>query len=370
MIKWKYKDVEHSADNSTATLATEGKYLDADIMIETAPELAIVSQPVSVTVKNGATAYFTVGAIGKNVQYQWQFYSGGTWNNTGLPGDKTSKLTVDSTSRNGAVYRCVVSDETGFIESNSATLNTYKDPSLMETSATPTKSQQVLTPPSGIDGFSKLTVEPIPPQFIVPTGSKTITENGTHPVTEFAEVVVDVQGEEPIGDWDAGLSAAQEIGTQTGVIAQIAGALVGKGVAGGGGLEFETGTFIPETDTDIYNPINFENSHDKPPAVVICVDSWESANAVENSFRSAHFVRFDVAYVDGSAMIGTGSNMYLRGYRGYINASAGAAFSAMSATTETTANTLANDESFRFSTSTTGQYYRAGRTYKWIAIWI
>lgn len=47
--------------------------------------------------------------------------------------------------------------------------------------------------PDGTDGYSPVTVNvPIPDGYIVPSGTKTITENGTHDVTEYASVVVDV----------------------------------------------------------------------------------------------------------------------------------------------------------------------------------
>ena len=48
-------------------------------------------------------------------------------------------------------------------------------------------------PPEGVDGYSPVSVNvPIPDEYIVPTGTKTITENGTHDVTEYALVYVNV----------------------------------------------------------------------------------------------------------------------------------------------------------------------------------
>jgi len=40
-----------------------------------------------------------------------------------------------------------------------------------------------------------ITIEPIPEEYIIPTGSVSISHNGTHDVTEYAEAVVDVQPE-------------------------------------------------------------------------------------------------------------------------------------------------------------------------------
>lgn len=63
---------------------------------------------------------------------------------------------------------------------------------------TPTKSQQTeaVTADSGYDGLSavNVTVDPIPSQYIVPSGNKAITENGTNiDVAEFETVSVDVE---------------------------------------------------------------------------------------------------------------------------------------------------------------------------------
>lgn len=49
----------------------------------------------------------------------------------------------------------------------------------------------VYTAPSGVDGYSPVTVN-VP--GIVPSGSQTVTENGTYDVTALAEMVVNVSG--------------------------------------------------------------------------------------------------------------------------------------------------------------------------------
>lgn len=61
---------------------------------------------------------------------------------------------------------------------------------------TPTKAQQQITYDSGYTGLGIVTVNAIPSNYIIPTGNKEITENGTNiDVAEFATVNVDV----PIG---------------------------------------------------------------------------------------------------------------------------------------------------------------------------
>lgn len=61
---------------------------------------------------------------------------------------------------------------------------------------TPSTSSQEITPDSGYTGLAKVTVNAIPSQYIIPTGNKEITNNGTGiDVTNFATVSVNV----PVG---------------------------------------------------------------------------------------------------------------------------------------------------------------------------
>ena len=60
-------------------------------------------------------------------------------------------------------------------------------------SVTPTKVQQQITYDNGYTGLGVVTVNAIPSNYIIPTGNKEITENGTDiDVAEFATVSVDV----------------------------------------------------------------------------------------------------------------------------------------------------------------------------------
>lgn len=67
------------------------------------------------------------------------------------------------------------------------------EPVLQEKSVTPTKAVQEVTADDGYDGLEKVTVGEIPDEYIVPSGTKDITENGTHDVAEFAAVEVNVE---------------------------------------------------------------------------------------------------------------------------------------------------------------------------------
>lgn len=63
---------------------------------------------------------------------------------------------------------------------------------LQEKTVTPTKSAQEIVADIGYDGLSKVNVEKIPNEYIVPGGSKTITENGNHDVRVYEAVNVNV----------------------------------------------------------------------------------------------------------------------------------------------------------------------------------
>lgn len=70
--------------------------------------------------------------------------------------------------------------------------------SMQSKTATPTESTQTIQPDTGYDGLSSVTVNPIPSQYIVPTGTKSITANGTGiDVTEYAAVDVAVPSSAP-----------------------------------------------------------------------------------------------------------------------------------------------------------------------------
>ena len=57
---------------------------------------------------------------------------------------------------------------------------------------TPTKQLQRVVPGEGYDGLSEVLVNPIPNNYIIPSGSVNISQNGTVDVTDYAEANVSV----------------------------------------------------------------------------------------------------------------------------------------------------------------------------------
>ena len=65
-------------------------------------------------------------------------------------------------------------------------------PALEEKSVTPTESAQNVTPSTGKCGLKKVSVGAIPSDYVIPSGTQQITENGTYDVSGKANAVVNV----------------------------------------------------------------------------------------------------------------------------------------------------------------------------------
>ena len=68
------------------------------------------------------------------------------------------------------------------------------EPILQSKTVSPNTSSQVIKPDSGYDGLEQVTVNAIPSEFIIPSGTLTIATNGTHDVKNYTFAEVNVAG--------------------------------------------------------------------------------------------------------------------------------------------------------------------------------
>ena len=96
------------------------------------PSINITKQPTDLTAVIGSTAKFNVEAEGEGLTYQWQLKKGSSWANQSSGGAATPSFSVKAEeSRNGKVYRCLITDANGEqIATNPVTL-TVKEPSII-----------------------------------------------------------------------------------------------------------------------------------------------------------------------------------------------------------------------------------------------
>lgn len=148
----------------------------------------------------------------------------------------------------------------------------------------------------------------------------------------------------------------------------------GTASGGGGGLEYETGTWTPSEDTS-RGTVSFTNTHTLPPLMIIMSDTTESSCDANSILGFSYIDHYRQA---GHGLTYGGTTRY--GYIGYMyslssnGASSGTQIFAYSsdsgsASSGTYANYYADSGAFYPGSNNTSRFFRAGRTYKWIAVW-
>lgn len=143
----------------------------------------------------------------------------------------------------------------------------------------------------------------------------------------------------------------------------------GTSTGGGGGLEYEEGTWIPSED--IARPtISFTNSHTNPPMFYMFYDATETATGTESNTNFG--VVFGSWYNAFGDWIHRLNDDKQYGAVRYIYSTTGNSVTlSILDSTSNAASTIywATNSAITPSTGSQSRYWRAGRTYKWIAVW-
>ncbi len=114
--------------------------------------------------------------------------------------------------------------------------------------ATPSTATQNITPTSG-KYLTKVTVNPIPSEYIIPSGSDTVTSNGTYDVAQLEELIVNV----PIGDTINNQNKTVTPSTSQQSITADSG-YTGLGTVTVNAIQIETKTITPTTSEQDISP--------------------------------------------------------------------------------------------------------------------
>lgn len=185
--------------------------------------------------------------------------------NTGIPCYKTVFVEeLPEAGISGILYVTKTDDEYSIYEWDGSIFVNVTSPAsctLQTKTVTPTASQVQYLPDSGYDGFEKFTVEAIPSEYIVPSGTKSITANGNgQDVVGYAAVNVNVPNSYAAADEgkvvQSGALVAQtsDTVTQNGTVDTTLINSLTVNVSGGGGEDLNKmiqGTLTTITNSDV-----------------------------------------------------------------------------------------------------------------------
>lgn len=139
----------------------------------------------------------------------------------------------------------------------------------------------------------------------------------------------------------------------------------GGGSPSVGGLVYETGTWTPSADISD-TTISFTNAHtDAPILAMICDSDTSERSANSNVFSIiGNLYGFLGFYVEQGSSTRYGVTIW-----NYVNSSDGLSVSNLSFSFAEVLETWMSSSGFRAYTNSESRYWRANRTYKWIAVW-
>lgn len=134
---------------------------------------------------------------------------------------------------------------------------------------------------------------------------------------------------------------------------------------GGGGLEYESGTYTPVAD-ESDAVISFSNTHTTTPLFILLSDTTGTYDSTYNSNYNWEFYDWEKL---GNPLYASSSSlqyaMKLYRYRASNDTVLGSSQSLF--TSKPYIGVSATG--FTANSNSTSRYWRAGRTYKWIAVW-
>lgn len=151
---------------------------------------------------------------------------------------------------------------------------------------------------------------------------------------------------------------------------------VNVSVSGSGGLDYETGTWTPTADI-ARGEIAFTNTHDNPPCLIAIYDSSSPSTLGTNSNLTELFFDPFGLNGDGFPYSSTSVNYAIAQYT-YTGSSVSTSGQRQTFTGKSSSTSDSSASSVRYwikpdrfypFTNSTSRYWRADRTYKWIAVW-
>lgn len=145
----------------------------------------------------------------------------------------------------------------------------------------------------------------------------------------------------------------------------------------GGGFEYEEGTWTPAADID-RPTITFQNQHNSAPIMYAIGDFGEAAGLTVDSNTFCSYICSREIFGAGIPW-NTGGTNFRYAHGSYIfTTSNGSSYSAYNCglygdrddgSTSNMPSYWATSTAIRPNSTSTTRYWRAGRTYKWIAVW-
>ena len=166
-------------------------------------------------------------------------------------------------------------------------------------------------------------------------------------------------------------NAASASDIASGKLAWVNGSLLtGTGSGGGRGLEYETGTYTPTSD--IAQPtISFANTHTIRPHYVMIVDTTEATPTANSAYMWAIINWYDLFGTGiriSDSQINYARTLYIYKTSGNFT-TAGNNISFLDGTINTSMVYYLTEATFTPYLGGTSRYFRANKTYKWIAVW-